>query len=76
MLVKCKECGKEISDQAITCPHCGAPTPKVEEDKDKKKGSCLYAIFIVIVLFVVGLVLWDVGVKPQLQVNVELQPEE
>ena len=22
-LVKCSECGKQMSDQAITCPHCG-----------------------------------------------------
>jgi uncharacterized paraquat-inducible protein A len=24
-LINCKECGKEISDQATGCPHCGAP---------------------------------------------------
>ena len=24
-LIKCKECGKEISDQAQTCPNCGYP---------------------------------------------------
>ena len=24
MLVACKECGKEVSDQAPTCPACGA----------------------------------------------------
>jgi RNA polymerase subunit RPABC4/transcription elongation factor Spt4 len=26
-LVKCKECGKEISSNAVTCPHCGVPEP-------------------------------------------------
>lgn len=26
MLVKCKECGKEISDHATVCPNCGRPT--------------------------------------------------
>lgn len=26
-LVKCIECGSEISDQAIACPRCGAPGP-------------------------------------------------
>jgi hypothetical protein len=26
-LVKCKECGKEISSAALTCPYCGAPEP-------------------------------------------------
>lgn len=26
-LVKCKECGNDVSDQAPTCPKCGAPVP-------------------------------------------------
>jgi phage FluMu protein Com len=24
-LIKCQECGKEVSDKAFTCPHCGYP---------------------------------------------------
>lgn len=24
-LIACRECGKEVSDQAPACPHCGAP---------------------------------------------------
>lgn len=24
-LINCRECGKEISDLAVACPHCGAP---------------------------------------------------
>ncbi len=27
-LVKCKECGHEVSKKAKSCPACGAPTPK------------------------------------------------
>lgn len=27
-LINCKECGKEISDAATVCPHCGAPVVK------------------------------------------------
>ena len=27
-LIKCKECGRVISDKAITCPNCGAPVEK------------------------------------------------
>ncbi|PHM17210.1 MAG: hypothetical protein CJD30_07385 [Sulfuricurvum sp. PD_MW2] len=33
-LIKCYECEKEISDKALSCPHCGAPAtsePKEEE---------------------------------------------
>ncbi|HET7175980.1 MAG TPA: zinc ribbon domain-containing protein [Gammaproteobacteria bacterium] len=29
MLIKCGECGREISDQAMACPGCGAPIAKV-----------------------------------------------
>ena len=25
-LINCSECGREISDKALSCPHCGAPT--------------------------------------------------
>lgn len=25
MLIKCRECGQEISDKAEMCPHCGTP---------------------------------------------------
>lgn len=32
-LVKCKECGKEISTTAATCPHCGA--------KNQQPNGCL-----------------------------------
>ena len=27
-LIKCAECGKEISSNATACPHCGSPVPK------------------------------------------------
>lgn len=34
-LISCSECGKEISDKAASCPHCGnpinQPVPKEEE---------------------------------------------
>ncbi|RII28424.1 MAG: zinc ribbon domain-containing protein [Geobacter sp.] len=30
----CRECNREISEQAFTCPHCGAPYPA----KDKWDG--------------------------------------
>lgn len=29
-LIKCPECGKEISDKAASCPHCGCPVGKTE----------------------------------------------
>lgn len=29
-LIKCPECGKEISDKAESCPNCGYPVPKLK----------------------------------------------
>lgn len=33
-LVKCSECGQDISDQALNCPHCGLPLISQEIEKD------------------------------------------
>ena len=32
-LIKCKECGKEISDKATACPHCGCPVQTADGAK-------------------------------------------
>ena len=38
MLIRCPECHKEISDKAISCPHCGFPlslnTQSIKENND------------------------------------------
>lgn len=64
-LIKCTECGKEVSDKATTCPNCGAPISapapgeaerqkvEVKVTQEKKKGSCLKTILIVLGVFVV-----------------------
>ncbi len=41
-LIKCKECGKEISDRADKCPHCGA--------KPSSGSGCLPALIIGIIV--------------------------
>lgn len=51
-LIKCKECGKEISDQAVACPNCGCPVTKeninIQQPVNKKKKGhgCLTTIVI------------------------------
>ena len=32
-LIHCPECGKEVSDQAAACIHCGYPLSKAREDR-------------------------------------------
>lgn len=31
-LIKCPECGKEVSDKANSCPHCGYPLIKINKE--------------------------------------------
>lgn len=43
-LIYCKDCGKQISDKATTCPNCGCPVSAVVKDPLKwepitKKGK-------------------------------------
>jgi len=50
-LITCTECRKELSDQAATCPHCGAPTnvrpQTIEKTSKKYKGEQLIALLVV-----------------------------
>jgi hypothetical protein len=39
-LVKCPECGRDISDQASACPGCGAPGPQgVATERGREPGG-------------------------------------
>lgn len=49
-MIKCKECGKQVSTKAKTCPECGAPV--------KKQTGCLPGCLVLLVLvplIVIGL---------------------
>lgn len=41
-LIKCPECGKEVSDKAIACIHCGFPLQKVKKDEATEIQYCPY----------------------------------
>lgn len=49
-LIKCPECGKEISDEAKKCIHCGYVLKKNVSDRKKFKFIIIAIIAIVIVL--------------------------
>lgn len=62
-LVKCPECGKDVSDKANTCPNCGYPlhkdNPNVEGLETQAKISHKKSIFkILLVLTIVCSVCW------------------
>ena len=54
-LIKCPECGKEISDAAESCPNCGYPI------KGQQLKTVLF-IVVGIILVVIVLSIWMVQV--------------
>lgn len=39
-LIKCIECGNEISNKAEVCPNCGCPVSDTVKEKIIKKRKC------------------------------------
>lgn len=38
-LIKCPECGQNVSTEATACPHCGYPLNKVEKEQKVEKSE-------------------------------------
>ena len=55
-LIKCKECGKEISDKAKTCPNCGNPTKSKRFDIDKEVSTLKKFLIVGIVVIAFAIV--------------------
>ena len=67
-MIKCRECGKDISDMAKACPHCGVPTnPRAERMKEVGSGlqnfgagcSSIGTVLIVIVIIIILIALFS-----------------
>ena len=39
MLIRCDECGQNVSDKASACPHCGAPVLRFRKGKSVDVAS-------------------------------------
>ena len=75
-LIKCKECGKEISDKATTCPNCGCPVEldekvvqplqqpnlntQAQQPVKRKKG---HGCLITIIVFIAIMVVFSIAVS-------------
>lgn len=65
MLIKCVECGREISDQAAACPHCGIPlktaaaAAPVEDPPHQPPAKPVRAKPIFLALAVIALIVAD-----------------
>lgn len=50
MLFKCKECNKEISDKATSCPFCGVPVRAQTIELTSKKWKAAKLICLLLML--------------------------
>lgn len=71
-LIKCEECGREVSEKASACPGCGAPVggedrqPVVVEQTAKHwKGHILAGLGTAIVGLVIAVIAPLVGTPPR-----------
>jgi hypothetical protein len=59
VLIKCPECGKEISDRAASCPSCGCPTNQattIEATGKRWKKARIKCILVMLVGGLIGIV--------------------
>ena len=68
-LIKCGECGREVSDKALTCPGCGAPIafqrsigpswerigPSGESIKSSSSKNSFGCGFVLLLVFIIGI---------------------
>lgn len=52
-LIKCSECGKEVSDKAKKCPHCGANN-KIQSRKKDNKNILPIIICLLLACLLIG----------------------
>jgi DNA-directed RNA polymerase subunit RPC12/RpoP len=58
-LIKCTECGKEISDKAGACPQCGSPVKTgivSEKPKKKKMGIGKWVLIFLAGIFIISFI--------------------
>jgi len=48
-LINCKECGKQVSDKAVNCPHCGYEMNKSEGMKAVNGIALIALIYLIII---------------------------
>ncbi len=55
-LIKCPECGTEVSENATSCPKCGNPLKKTAQGMS---GCSLF--FLIVAAIIVAVILISVG---------------
>lgn len=87
-MIKCPDCGKDISDRATACPNCGCPlaakqvsetviySEKTNNNSKKEKNGIVFAtVAVVIIVIAAALIFGGSGVKEIVlsESNIELK---
>ena len=54
-LIKCPECGKEISDKSKKCPECGYPIKKLKKKSGTKRKIIIPLIIVIGIIFIISI---------------------
>ncbi|MGN6713022.1 zinc-ribbon domain-containing protein [Anaerocolumna jejuensis] len=71
-LINCPECNKEISDKAVSCPHCGYIVEKQPKVKIKKTGKIkklvvfIFLFFIIVIGFISIFFVFNLNSRPDI----------
>jgi hypothetical protein len=68
-LIKCPDCGSQVSSSALACPSCGCPIANAKTAQKPKRHAGL-TLFVVI--FGIGLLVHWLGGKRESYVNIQL----
>jgi uncharacterized membrane protein YvbJ len=60
-LIKCKECGHDVSTTAKTCPNCGAPTAKARQT-DTSTSVARIILMVLAVISIIPAILFAGGI--------------
>ncbi len=82
-IIKCTECGKEISDKAATCPSCGAPVTGIQATAQEKTHSVrrgaitgFIGAIALPIIFIVLIAVDNATPKHEHEVSVSVSPAE
>lgn len=57
-IIKCPECGQQMSDNTKTCPHCGYNIKKHFTKHDNANSNKFVYIAIIVALCIIGWIAW------------------
>ena len=57
-IIPCRECAHQVSDQAASCPGCGAPISSTVKTKRRKRHVVSRILITLMTLWTVGTLLW------------------